>query len=160
MATRSGPARRVTIGELASHSGSSTKTIRYYESIGLLPAVPRTESGYRLYGPAELARLRFIAKAKQLGLSLAEARAILRIRDGGTSPCEHALGILDRHVEQVDRTIEQLGSFRRQLGELRADARRRVREQGPGVCGIVESAPITLHVPVEIAAPLRRRDKH
>ena len=66
--------RRLKIGELARQTGLSIKTIRYYESRGLLEKPPRTESGYRLYGPEEVARLRFVQRAKLLGLTLEEIR--------------------------------------------------------------------------------------
>ena len=61
---------RLKIGELARQTGLSIKTIRYYESRGLLEQTPRTEGGYRLYGPEEVARLRFVQRAKLLGLTL------------------------------------------------------------------------------------------
>src|SRR5215211_5346968 len=64
--------RRLKIGDLARQTGLSIKTIRYYESRGLLEQPPRTEAGYRLYGPEEVARLRFVQRAKLLGLKLEE----------------------------------------------------------------------------------------
>lgn len=58
--------RRLKIGELANQTGLSIKTIRYYESRGLLEQPPRTEGGYRLYGPEEVARLRFVQRGSCL----------------------------------------------------------------------------------------------
>jgi len=60
------------IGQLADETGVTTKTIRYYEEIGLLPAPARQPSGYRRYAGADVDRLDFVAKAKALGLSLEE----------------------------------------------------------------------------------------
>jgi DNA-binding transcriptional MerR regulator len=68
---------RLKIGELARQTGLSIKTIRYYESRGLLEQLPRTEGGYRLYGPEEIARLRFVQRAKLLGLTLEEIRELV-----------------------------------------------------------------------------------
>ena len=58
------------IGELARSTGATVKTIRFYEDAGLMPAAPRTESGYRIYGTEAVERLEFIRKAKRLGMSL------------------------------------------------------------------------------------------
>ena len=60
------------IGRLAETTGLTTKTIRFYESRGLLPIPARTDSGYRIYGHNEVARLDFITKAKRVGLSLGD----------------------------------------------------------------------------------------
>jgi DNA-binding transcriptional MerR regulator len=69
--------RRLKIGELAHQTGLSIKTVRYYEQRGLLEQPPRTEGGYRLYGPEEVARLRFVQRAKLLGLPLEEIRELV-----------------------------------------------------------------------------------
>ncbi len=63
---------RLKIGELAKRSGTTTKTVRYYELLGLLHEPERTESGYRLYDDKDVERLTFIRKAKSLGFSLTE----------------------------------------------------------------------------------------
>ena len=68
--TRTGPP--VTIGEAALQSGVSAKMLRHYESLGLLGAVARTDSGYRLYSPADVHTLRFIKRCRDLGFSMAE----------------------------------------------------------------------------------------
>src|SRR5215204_6490558 len=71
--------RRLKIGEVARQTWLSIKTIRYYESRGLLEKPPRTEGGYRLYGPEEVARLRFVQRAKLLGLTLEEIRELVEL---------------------------------------------------------------------------------
>jgi DNA-binding transcriptional MerR regulator len=71
--------RRLKIGELARQTGLSIKTIRYYERRGLLEQPPRTQGGYRLYGPEEVASVRFVQRAKLLGLMLAEIRELVRL---------------------------------------------------------------------------------
>ncbi|MHB1064860.1 MAG: MerR family transcriptional regulator [Georgenia sp.] len=75
------------IGELAREGGVNPKTIRYYESIGLLPEPDRTASGYRDYEPSDLARLTFIRSAKRLGISLDEIREILAFQQRGEARC-------------------------------------------------------------------------
>ena len=79
------------IGEMAKKGGVSIQTIRFYERRGLLPSPPRKESGYRLYGQADLKRLLFIRQAKALGFSLDEIRTILRMRERGQCPCASVL---------------------------------------------------------------------
>lgn len=65
------------IGELAGELGLNTRTIRYYEGIGLLPEPERTGGNYRAYGREDLERLRFIRAAQRLGLTLDEIREVL-----------------------------------------------------------------------------------
>ena len=69
--------RRMTIGEAARLSGLTPKTIRFYEDEGLLPRPARAASGYRLYGPGELARLQLIRRARLLELDLPAIRALV-----------------------------------------------------------------------------------
>jgi DNA-binding transcriptional MerR regulator len=71
--------KRLKIGELARQTGLTIKTIRYYERRGLLEQPLRTEAGYRLYGPEDVARLQFIQRAKLLGLTLEEIRELVEL---------------------------------------------------------------------------------
>jgi DNA-binding transcriptional MerR regulator len=125
------------IGELAGALGLNPKTIRYYEAIGLLPAAQRTSAGYRLYGPADRERLRFIARAKALGLSLAEIADILGLRDGGTCPCDHVLVLLDRKLIALDEQLRTLATLREELQGLRTAASTPARDGAP-ICAIIE----------------------
>ncbi len=76
------------IGQVALAAGLSVRTVRYYESIGLLkPTVERAESSYRLFDPSVLVRLAFIRRCQSLGLSLEEIRQILDVHDRGEQPC-------------------------------------------------------------------------
>ncbi|MCH7475284.1 MAG: MerR family transcriptional regulator, partial [Gemmatimonadetes bacterium] len=77
------------IGELAQRVGLTTDAIRYYERLGLLAPVKRTQSRYRDYGPEASDDLEFIKKAQSLGLKLTEIREVLEIASGGQPPCEH-----------------------------------------------------------------------
>ncbi len=152
----------LTTGALAARAGFTTKAIRYYERIGLLPAPPRRPSGYRAYGEGDLARLDFIAKAKRLGLSLEEIRDVLALRDAGVEPCVHVVRVIDQHVEEVERAITELGAFGAQLRRIRRDASQRARERG-GICRIIEHVPQEVaigervRVAVEFARPSRHR---
>lgn len=109
------------VGELAARGGVTAKTVRYYESIGLLAPPERRANGYREYGPASVERLRFIRDAQAAGLSLAETGDILRMKDAGHGTCQHTAALIDRHLAEIDRQIESLLAAK---GELSTLARR------------------------------------
>lgn len=109
------------IGELARAGQVTAKTVRYYESIGLMPAPERTASGYRDYDDDALDRLRFVRDAQASGLTLAEAGQILRMKDDGMSTCQHTRALVDRHLVDIDAQIASLLAAK---GELMALSRR------------------------------------
>lgn len=128
---------QLRIGELAGEMGINPKTIRYYEAIGLLPAPARTQAGYRRYGAADRQRVRFIAKAKAIGLTLREIGEILALRDGGSEPCPHVQDLLDRKLASVDEQLRLLAEVRAELLALQEEAKSTARASTP-VCGIIE----------------------
>lgn len=107
------------IGVFAAQAGLTTKTVRFYEQAGLLPPPPRTDTGYRDYPPKALARLRFIRDAQSAGLTLAEIRGVLAIRDSGQPPCRHVADLIDQHLAQVRARIAELAQTRAALTELK-----------------------------------------
>jgi MerR family copper efflux transcriptional regulator len=119
------------IGELARRAGTTTKTLRFYEQAGLLPEPDRTPSGYRDYDPAALDRLAFVKAAQAAGLTLAEIREIVAIREAQGPPCEHVLGLLDAHAADLDQRITELTDLRLEVERLRA----RARDLDPAACG-------------------------
>src|SRR5918995_1184943 len=102
--------RRLRIGELADQTGLTIKTIRYYEKRGLLEQPPRTEGGYRLYGPEEVARLRFVQRGKLLGLTLEEIKKLVelaaRCNEGEIVP--RLEEVLAAKLQETERKIEEL----------------------------------------------------
>ena len=106
------------IGELGAKAGVSTKTIRYYESIGLLRDPPRTESGYRSYDEHAVERLRFVRDAQASGLTLAEIASVLELKDSGQGSCAHTATLLARHLRDIDAQIERLHQSRVVLEQL------------------------------------------
>lgn len=96
------------IGELAETAGVSTKTIRYYETIGLLPEPVRTDSGYRAYDESGAERLSFIRDAQASGLSLAEIASVLELKEAGTTSCQHTRSLLERHIAEIEAQINRL----------------------------------------------------
>jgi DNA-binding transcriptional MerR regulator len=113
------------IGELARRSGVASTALRYYEKAGLLPASQRSSSGYRTYQPDAVPRLAFVRAAQAVGLSLAEIREVIEIRDGGAAPCAHVLQLLEKHRAEVRARIGALQRLERDLDHLAA--------QGAGV---------------------------
>jgi MerR family transcriptional regulator, copper efflux regulator len=106
------------IGVLAGRSGLPVKTLRYYEDLGLLPAIGRSEGGYRLFAEESLQRLEFIRRLKTLGLSLEEIQGCLTVHDAGDLPCADIQIQLERQIERIDAQIEELGQLRQELQGL------------------------------------------
>jgi MerR family copper efflux transcriptional regulator len=105
------------ISDLAARSGFTPSTLRYYEQVGLLAATERSSGGYRLYDEAAVARLRFIDRAKQLGLPLEEIRELIAVWDGGL--CAHVQDRLRAHITaksaEVRDRVADLTAFAGQL---------------------------------------------
>jgi len=106
------------IGVLAGRSGLPVKTLRYYEDLGLLPAIGRSEGGYRLFDEQSLRRLEFIRRLKTLGLSLEEIQGCLVVHDAGDLPCADIQIQLERQIGRIDAQIEELGQLRQELQGL------------------------------------------
>lgn len=106
----------LSIGQLARHAGVGVDTVRYYERDGLLAPAGRLASGYRRYGELELRRLRFIRRAKGLGFSLDDIRALLAMSD------ERSVAKVKRAAEakldDIDRRIDELKRVRAGLARL------------------------------------------
>src|SRR5688572_13798345 len=106
------------IGELTERSGVPSTALRYYEQAGLLPAPSRTSSGYRIYDTDVLPRLKFIKAAQAVGLSLADIREILQIRDSGRAPCRHVVSLLEQRRAEIAARIRELSQLERDLAQL------------------------------------------
>lgn len=110
------------IGELAEAAGTTTKTLRFYEDQGLLPSAERTPAGYRDYTADALTRIDFIHRGQAAGLTLAQIRQILDIRDHGQAPCGHVRDLLDTRLTDIDHQLRQLSDLRDTLVGLRNQA--------------------------------------
>jgi Cu(I)-responsive transcriptional regulator len=105
----------LTIGDLGKATGTKVETVRYYERIGLLPKPSRSTGNYRTYGASELNRLSFIRRARDLGFSLDQVRALLRLSDDRTGDCAAVDRIASEHLREVDRKLADLKTLRREL---------------------------------------------
>ncbi len=140
-------ARSLRIGDVARLVGTTPRTIRYYEEIGLLPEAPARPSGrHRLYSDGEVERLREVMRLKNLlGVSLEELRTLLtaeearaevraQLRRDDVVPARRrellreAQGHLDRQLDLVRHRAAELGKLERELSETRKRVRRKIRE--------------------------------
>lgn len=107
------------IGELATATGVSAKTLRFYEADGLLPEPDRTPAGYRDYARTAIDRVAFIRQAQNAGLTLAQIRSILTIRDDGQPPCHHVGELVERRLDELAERLAELEHTRTELLALR-----------------------------------------
>lgn len=112
--------REVTIGEAARASGVKVTTIRFYEERGLLPVPPRSEGGQRLYGKDEIARLRFIRHARDLGFDMAALADLLDLAGRPGAPCADADRLARRRLDDVQRRIAALRGLEAELQRMLA----------------------------------------
>jgi MerR family copper efflux transcriptional regulator len=108
----------MNIGEAAKRSGVTAKTIRYYESIGLIPEAGRTASGYRAYTIQEVETLRFIQRARSLGFSVEDVSGLLQLWRDRSRASADVKAIALKHVGEIERKIAELNSIRRTLLDL------------------------------------------
>ena len=108
----------MNIGQAASASGVSAKMIRYYESIGLIDAVTRTDSGYRVYSEADVHTLRFIRRARDLGFSVEQMMNLLALWRDRTRASAEVKRIALEHVGELERKTRELAEMAETLRHL------------------------------------------
>lgn len=108
----------LSIGNLARLTGTKVETVRFYEKYGLLPPPGRTAGNYRAYEESHLNRLSFIRRARDLGFSLDQVRALLDLSDDRTRPCEAVDSLAKQHLAEIERKIADLNALQRELGKL------------------------------------------
>ncbi len=129
-------AESFTIGQVAKAAGIGVETVRFYERRGLLAEPSRRSSGYRSYGPSAIARLQFIRRAKDLGFTLSEIKALLALRRDPTSTAADVRSQALAKIEDVDARIRSLQDIRSALERLVSEC----RGQGPlSECPIVDA---------------------
>jgi Cu(I)-responsive transcriptional regulator len=108
----------MNIGELARVADTKAETIRYYERIGLLPPPPRTAGNYRDYSSAHVSRLTFTRRARDLGFSIEQIRALIDLADNKEQSCEAVDLIAREHLANIKRKLGGLAALRRELEAL------------------------------------------
>lgn len=106
------------IGSVAEASGLPAKTIRYYESIGLIRPAGRRANGYRSYSETDMRTLSFIKRARGLGFSVEEVRALLDLWADRSRRSASVRSLATRHIDALDRKIAELQSMREALAHL------------------------------------------
>jgi len=107
-----------TVGALANNAGVNVETVRYYEKIGLMPKPKRKESRYRVYDESDLARLKFIFRAKQLGFTLKEIKELLELRIESKATCGDIKNLSSRKIEDIEQRINDLQNIKKVLTKL------------------------------------------
>ncbi|MCX8231963.1 MAG: Cu(I)-responsive transcriptional regulator [Alphaproteobacteria bacterium] len=108
----------MNIGEVAAETGVTAKSIRYYESINLIPAAERTEAGYRQYGDRDVQILHFIKRSRGLGFSVAEVAELLSLYQDRSRASGEVKGIVEARLSEIDQKISELESIRATLRTL------------------------------------------
>lgn len=112
------PAISMNIGAAARASGLSAKMIRYYEDIGLLPAPPRSDSGYRHYRSQDVDTLRFVHQARELGFGLETIRALLSLWQDRQRSSADVKALALRQVADLDARITELTRMRDAIAQM------------------------------------------
>lgn len=124
-------AKALSIGELSRESGVNIETIRYYERIGMLAAPRRTGGGHRLYDEDEVRMLAFIRRARELGFTLAEIRALLDLGGPGKASCREVREIAAHHLGEIRTKIADLQKLERLLAKTVARCTGRTAPECP-----------------------------
>lgn len=109
---------KLTIGKVASRTGCSAPTIRYYESIGLLPAPRRGDGHQRIYSDADCKRLQFIRRSRDFGFPIDQVRQLLVLLDGRQDSCDPARNIAAHQLANVRQKLDELQALERSLKSL------------------------------------------
>lgn len=124
-----------TIGALSQSTGVNIETIRYYERVGLLPAPPRSAGRHRLYDDEHRQRLIFVRRARELGFSLEEVRALLGLAGRHGMACNEVKALTEEHIAEIRQKIRDL----RRLEHVLSDLAGRCRPNQIPECPILES---------------------
>lgn len=132
---------KLTIGKLASATGTKVETIRYYEQIGLLPTPARSAGNYRTYEDEHLRRLSFIRRARDLGFSIEQVRELMGLADRREQSCMAVDVIANRHRDAITRKIADLTALAGELDTLIESCSRNTVAD----CRIIEALAPSLH---------------
>ena len=113
--------KNLSIGLLSTQTNCKVETIRYYEKIGIFPKPPRTEGGHRIYSENHLKRLVFIRRGRELGFSLQDIRALLKLIDGGGHTCQQVEAITLHHLGNIHQKILDLKKLEKILTKISSE---------------------------------------
>lgn len=136
---REGRGARMNIGRAAELSGVPSKTIRYYESVGLLPPTGRAANGYRDFSDQDVAILRFISRGRGLGFSVEQVSELLSLYRDRDRTCSDVRRIAISRIADIDRKMRELGSIREVLDVLAQQCAGDQRPDCPILADLAES---------------------
>lgn len=136
----------LTIRQVATRTGVSSKTLRYWENMGLIPKAARNYHGYRLFHHDVVQRIGFIQKAKSLGFTLAEIRTLFDIAKRRGTACPDVLHWTEQKIQLLERQISLLSQLRNRLKAYQKEWNRNKRRSCPPlsdseVCCLIEAIP-------------------
>jgi MerR family transcriptional regulator, copper efflux regulator len=137
----------MNIGQASKASGVSAKMIRYYESIDLIPRSARRESGYREYGPADVHRLAFVRRARDLGFTIDRIRELLRLWSDGDRSSAEVKAIALEHMAELKQRARHLNEMAEALKHLASACEGDHRPECPIIKGWQEKSPLTCTAP-------------
>ena len=148
----------MNIGEASKASKVSAKMIRYYEQIGLIPAADRTESGYRAYTQADVHRLHFIRRYRDLGFSVAEITDLLGLWNDKSRQSADVKRLAQEHIAELDRRIESMRQMAETLKSLIHCCAGDERPDCP-ILHTLEQPDTSEHAPEERTGAVPRRQR-
>ena len=110
--------KALTIGRVSELTGVKVVTIRYYESVGLLPLPPRTDGNRRIYGQADVDRLVFIRRSREFGLSSEAIKSLLALEVNQNQPCHSAVQVAQDHLKEIEDRISGLDALAKCFREI------------------------------------------
>jgi MerR family transcriptional regulator, copper efflux regulator len=136
----------LTISAFAKRSGVPSKTIRYWEGLGLLPRAARSHTGYRVFDPDALRYVAFIQRSKAIGLTLAEMQELLHLARTGHCPCPEVVGWTQARAKSIADQIRELSALLLRLKRIQREWKRcscssGAREDCGEVCGLIADLP-------------------
>ena len=110
----------MNIGEAAKRSGLTVKTVRYYANIGMVTPQQDAETGYRIYGDADVAKLQFVGKARKFNFSVEECRELLGLYEDRNRPSREVKALTMKKIAEIDARLAELNSLKAELSGLAA----------------------------------------
>lgn len=133
----------LTITALARETGVSSKALRHWEALGLLPKASRSPSGYRQFPAEATAYIEFVKRSKDMGLTLQQMRDVLKLARKGRSPCVEVESFIDIRVKELEEKIASLSALLRTLKTLQQCSADRVhpRDRSKECCCLLVGLP-------------------
>jgi DNA-binding transcriptional MerR regulator len=149
---------QLSVSQIASLAGTTSRAVRFYESQGILQRARRTDNGYRAFTPEDVSLLHLVVRLRAAGLGLADIREIVRMREHGIPPPHHVIALLEARISQLDRELASMHESRGGLAQLVRQAMaassagqevRLCRLVGAGEFGTCNRTGLTIVSPVE-----------